>query len=135
MPVTAGATLLAKRARLGAVRDRGQACRRGTRRARRSEDRWGPFARLTGVISLRSCVHFGLLSFVPVWFVTTLGTSEAAGNAALTAMLASGAAGTLIAGRIADRVGRRTILLALRSPCRAGAWPPSSPRRSCPPSC
>ena len=81
-------------------------------RPRPPQDRWGPFARLTGVISLRSCVHFGLLSFVPVWFVTTLDTSEAAGNAALTAMLASGAAGTLIAGRVADRLGRRTILLA-----------------------
>ena len=85
------------------------------------QDRWGPFARLTGVISLRSCVHFGLLSFVPVWFVTTLGTSEAAGNAALTAMLAAGAAGTLIGGRIADRIGRRTILLGVPRAGGAGA--------------
>ena len=62
---TAGATLLAKRARLGAVRDRGKhAAEKGVQP---QQDRWGPFARLTGVISLRSCVHFGLLSFVPVW--------------------------------------------------------------------
>ena len=111
VPALAGATLL-RQAR--AARGRpgpGQARRRAARRSRQ-QDRWGPFARLTGVISLRSCVHFGLLSFVPVWFVTTLDTSEAAGNAALTAMLASGAAGTLIGGRVADRLGRRTILLA-----------------------
>jgi FSR family fosmidomycin resistance protein-like MFS transporter len=56
-------------------------------------------------------VHVGLLAFVPVWFVTTLGTSEAAGNGALTAMLAAGAVGTVIGGRIADTVARRTILL------------------------
>jgi FSR family fosmidomycin resistance protein-like MFS transporter len=110
LPLTAGATLLVKRARLGAVRDRGK--RAAEAAAEPHADRWGPFARLTGVISLRSCVHFGLLSFVPVWFVTTLDTSEAAGNAALTAMLAAGAAGTLIGGRLADRIGRRTILLA-----------------------
>jgi FSR family fosmidomycin resistance protein-like MFS transporter len=92
------------------VRARGAAAAEARPEAAR-QDRWAAFGRLTGVISLRSCVHFGLLAFVPVWFVTTLGTSEAGGNAALTAMLASGAAGTVIGGRIADRVGRRTILL------------------------
>jgi MFS transporter, FSR family, fosmidomycin resistance protein len=113
LPASAAATLVVKREWLHALRARGAAdaaaaASAGTRR----HDQWGPFARLTAVISLRSCVHFGLLAFVPVWFVTQLDTSEAAGNAALTAMLASGAAGTLIGGRIADRVGRRNILLA-----------------------
>jgi MFS transporter, FSR family, fosmidomycin resistance protein len=111
VPVTAGATLLVKRARLHGLRVRGAADAKA-RPGAAQRDRWGPFARLTGVISLRSCVHFGLLSFVPVWFVTTLHTSEAVGNVALTAMLAAGAAGTVIGGRIADRIGRRTILLA-----------------------
>jgi FSR family fosmidomycin resistance protein-like MFS transporter len=110
VPAAAGAVLLAKRIRLSGLRARGAADAAATA-GTRHPDQWGPFARLTAVISLRSVVHFGLLSFVPVWFVTQLDTSEAAGNAALTAMLASGAAGTLIGGRIADRVGRRTILL------------------------
>ena len=66
-------------------------------------------------------MHFGLLAFVPVWFVTSLDTSEATGNAALTAMLASGAAGTLIGGRVADRVGRRTILLGCLAADRPAA--------------
>ena len=118
VPATAGATLLLKRARLRGLRARGAAAAEA-RPHGAQRDRWAPFARLTGVISLRSCVHFGLLSFVPVWFVTTLGTSEAAGNVALTAMLASGAAGTVIGGRVADRVGRRTILLG----CLALAGP------------
>ena len=110
VPTAAAATLVVKRARLGEVRERGLNAAAAEAHVER-EDRWGPFARLTGVISLRSCVHFGLLAFVPVWFVSQLGTSEAAGNAALTAMLASGAVGTLVGGRIADRVGQRTILL------------------------
>jgi len=117
LPAMAGATLAAQRGRLRGLRARGAAAAES--REGGPEDRWGPFARLTGVISLRSCVHFGLLAFVPVWFVTTLNTSEAAGNAALTAMLASGAVGTLIGGRIADRVGHRTILLG----CLALAGP------------
>jgi FSR family fosmidomycin resistance protein-like MFS transporter len=111
LPAAAGATRLFKHARLHGLRVRGAAAAQARTEAAQ-QDRWGPFARLTAVISLRSCVHFGLLSFVPVWFVTTLGTSEAAGNVALTAMLASGAVGTVIGGRIADTVGRRTILLA-----------------------
>jgi FSR family fosmidomycin resistance protein-like MFS transporter len=110
IPITAGAIVLAKRGRLHGLRERGAAAAKA-RPADAPEDRWRPFGTLTAVISLRSCVHFGLLAFVPVWFVATLGTSEAGGNAALTAMLASGAAGTVIGGRIADRVGRRTILL------------------------
>ena len=110
LPLAAGVTLLVKRARLHGLRVRGAAAAEARPDAA-LQDRWGPFARLTAVISLRSCVHFGLLAFVPVWFVTTLGTSEAAGNGALTAMLAAGAVGTVIGGRIADTVGRRTILL------------------------
>jgi FSR family fosmidomycin resistance protein-like MFS transporter len=111
IPGVAGTVLLAKSGKLHSLRVRGAAAAEADSEST-PEDRWGAFGRLTGVISLRSCVHFGLLSFVPVWFVTSLGTSEAGGNAALTAMLAAGAAGTVIGGRIADRVGRRTILLA-----------------------
>jgi FSR family fosmidomycin resistance protein-like MFS transporter len=110
VPAGAGAMLLAKRGRLRGLRARGAAAAEARPDDAR-RDRWRPFATLTAVISLRSCVHFGLLAFVPVWFVSSLGTSEAGGNAALTAMLAAGAAGTVIGGRIADRAGRRTILL------------------------
>jgi FSR family fosmidomycin resistance protein-like MFS transporter len=77
----------------------------------RAGDQWGPFARLTGLISLRSCVYFGLQAFVPVYLVAEIGASKAGANAALTVMLASGAVGTLVGGRYADRVGPRVILL------------------------
>jgi FSR family fosmidomycin resistance protein-like MFS transporter len=74
-------------------------------------DRWGPFSRLGGAVALRSGVYFGLQSFVPVWFVQRFGASEAAGNAALTVMLASGAIGTLAGGRMVDRIGPRKVLV------------------------
>ena len=56
-------------------------------------------------------MYFGLQTFVPLWFVHQLGASKALGNAALTAMLVAGAAGTLIGGRLVDRIGRRPVLL------------------------
>ena len=107
VPIAIGVLLLTRRARLAGMRGRADEAHPESE----WRDRWGPFARLTGVISLRSCVYFGLMAFVPVWFVSALDASEATGNAALTLMLASGAAGTLIGGRLADEVGRRTILL------------------------
>ena len=75
------------------------------------EDDWGAFGRLGGVIALRSGVYFGLQAFVPAYFVVELSSSEAAGNAALTIMLAAGAVGTLVGGGLVDRWGARTILL------------------------
>jgi FSR family fosmidomycin resistance protein-like MFS transporter len=62
-------------------------------------------------VSLRSCVYFGLQAFVPLWFIHHLDTSEGAGNAALTAMLVAGAAGTFIGGRVVDRLGRRRLVV------------------------
>jgi FSR family fosmidomycin resistance protein-like MFS transporter len=107
VPVSVGLLLALRSDRLAGMRVRGAE----SSHAETGRDRWAPFLVLTGAVSLRSCVYFGLMAFVPVWFVTTLDTSEAAGNAALTAMLAAGAVGTLIGGKLADDVGQRTILL------------------------
>jgi MFS transporter, FSR family, fosmidomycin resistance protein len=73
---------------------------------------WGPFALLAGVIALRSFVYFGLVTFIPLYYVANLHVSKAYGNTALAAMLLGGAAGTLIGGPLADRFGRRTVLTA-----------------------
>jgi MFS transporter, FSR family, fosmidomycin resistance protein len=84
-----------------------------SRRAREmaGEDRPGAFALLLGVISLRNVGWFGLLTFVPLWAVA-LGHSESYGSNLLTLMLFAGGVGTLLVGPLADRVGRRPILLA-----------------------
>jgi len=74
-------------------------------------DAWGPFARLGALVGLRSIVFFALVTFVPLYFVTELGQSEATGNTALSAMLVAGTIGTLAGGRIADRVGRRPVVI------------------------
>jgi MFS transporter, FSR family, fosmidomycin resistance protein len=84
---------------------------RAVRKQSDGSDDWGAFSRLTAAVSVRSGVYFGLQSFVPVWFIHHYGASEAAGNAALTAMLVAGAVGTLVGGRLVDRIGRRRVLV------------------------
>jgi FSR family fosmidomycin resistance protein-like MFS transporter len=71
---------------------------------------WRPFVLLAAVIALRSFVYFGLVTFIPLYYVKVLHTGKAFGNSALTAMLLGGAAGTLLGGPLADRFGRRTVL-------------------------
>ena len=71
---------------------------------------WGPFARMIGVVTVRSFVYFGLVAFVASYYERVLGTSAAFGNAALTVMLSSGAVGTLVMGPLADKFGRRMMV-------------------------
>jgi FSR family fosmidomycin resistance protein-like MFS transporter len=82
-------------------------------RVKRADDHeaWGPFAILGGVIALRSFVYFGLVTFIPLYYVRVLHASKTLGNSALTAMLVGGAVGTLIGGPLADRFGRRAVLM------------------------
>jgi FSR family fosmidomycin resistance protein-like MFS transporter len=68
------------------------------------------FARLSLVAVLRSVVYYGLVTFVPLYFVHAFHTSAARGNTALTIMLVAGAAGTIAIGPMADRFGRRRVL-------------------------
>lgn len=73
-------------------------------------EHWGPFARMVGVVTMRSFVYFGLVTFVSSYYIQVLGSSTALANAALSVMLFAGAVGTLVLGPVADRVGRRAVL-------------------------
>jgi FSR family fosmidomycin resistance protein-like MFS transporter len=75
------------------------------------EDRTGALTLLLGVIAFRSVAWFGLVTFVPLWEVS-LGHSKAHGSHLLSLMLLAGGLGTLAAGPIADRLGRRPVLIA-----------------------
>jgi len=73
-------------------------------------DRPGALGLLLGVIAFRSVAWFGLVTFVPLWEVS-LGHSKAHGSHLLSLMLLAGGLGTLAAGPIADRLGRRPVLI------------------------
>ena len=74
-------------------------------------DRWGPFSRLVGIVMSRSVVYTGVTAFLPLYFAGVLGTSKARGAAALSILLGTGVVGTLVGGRLADRFGRRIVIL------------------------
>jgi FSR family fosmidomycin resistance protein-like MFS transporter len=90
---------------------RGFAPEAGVSRARGGEDDPRAMKILMGVIALRSVAWFGLITFVPLWEVA-LGHSKSHGNQLLALMLFAGGAGTLLLGPLADRVGRRPVLVA-----------------------
>ena len=73
--------------------------------------RWGPFARLTGVLLSRSVLFYGLNTFIPLYWIGVLHQSPAGGGAALATLLIAGAGGTLLGGRLADRFRRRTVVI------------------------
>lgn len=74
-------------------------------------EHWGPFARMVLVVTIRSFVYFALVTFVAQYYIEVLGSSPAFANAALSVMLFAGALGTLTLGSLADRVGRRAVLV------------------------
>lgn len=75
------------------------------------ENRPGAMVLLLAVIAFRSISWFGLLTFVPLYEVS-LGHSKAHGNHLLSLMLVVGGIGTIAAGPLADRFGRRPVLMA-----------------------
>src|SRR5918994_4495510 len=79
----------------------------GNGREDSAPEHWGPFARMIGIVAVRSFVYFGLVAFVASYYERVLDTSLAFGNTALTVMLFGGAAGTLIMGPLAHRFGGR----------------------------
>jgi MFS transporter, FSR family, fosmidomycin resistance protein len=84
---------------------------RGARRHGEGENRPGALVLLLAVIGFRSLAWFGLITFVPLWEVS-LGHSKAHGNHLLSLMLLAGGIGTIAAGPLADRIGRRPVLIA-----------------------
>jgi MFS transporter, FSR family, fosmidomycin resistance protein len=84
--------------------------KRGARHEATGEDRPGALMLLLGVIGFRSLAWFGLITFVPLYEVS-LGHSNAHGNHLLSLMLLAGGIGTIAAGPLADRVGRRPVLI------------------------
>lgn len=72
---------------------------------------WSAFVRLTIVIVLRTALYYGLLAFVPAYLISVRGLTIVEANSHLTMISMAGAVGTLLAGTLSDRLGRKRILL------------------------
>ncbi len=74
------------------------------------EDNWRGISMLLGIVGLRSLAHMGLFTFVPLYEISR-GYSAVYGTRLLAVFLFAGALGTLLGGPLADRYGRRAVLL------------------------
>ncbi|MGI6405763.1 MAG: MFS transporter [Syntrophaceticus sp.] len=63
------------------------------------------------IIVLRSLVHIGLTNFIPLYVEEYLHGSKEYGGLLLTVFLLSGALGTIVGGPVADRIGRKKIMV------------------------
>ena len=84
---------------------------RGKTRRSLGNDDWTSFGKLSAFVIVRSMAYLGLVAFIPLYVVEVLHGSPAAGGLTDTAFLLSGALGTIAGGPIADRVGRKPVLL------------------------
>ncbi len=83
----------------------------GSVRAAGGIDDWRAFSLLTVVVVFRSIAYIGLVSFVPLYVVRVMHGGAEIADAMLFTMLAFGIAGTLVGGRMADRIGRKAMLV------------------------
>ena len=83
--------------------------KRGAQHAGPADD-WRSFGVLTSAVVARSILFFGLSSLLALYVGVGLHGGKKLGEIALTTMLASGAAGTVVGGRLADRFGRLPVM-------------------------
>jgi len=79
--------------------------------ANRDPSQWFPFTKVVLAVVLRTAPFFTLLALIPIYAMHELGAGHTAGSLALTVMLLSGAVGTLVGGRAADRFGKKLVLV------------------------
>ncbi|HME44606.1 MAG TPA: MFS transporter [Syntrophorhabdales bacterium] len=74
-------------------------------------DQWRAFLILVVAIMLRSVLFYGLNTFLPLYWLNVLHQSNAAAGTILTVYFSCGVFGTLLGGRLGDRIGYSRIVL------------------------
>ena len=72
---------------------------------------WPTFLLAAAAATLRTGMHLGLQAFIPLYVWRHFHSSEAVGNSTGIVLLVAGAFGTLVGGRLADRIGFRTVVV------------------------
>lgn len=76
-----------------------------------AENQIGALLVLLIVIVLRSFAHTSMITFIPLYYETHLGLGTRTASTALTVYQAAGALGTMLGGWLADRWGRREVII------------------------
>ncbi|HYZ17648.1 MAG TPA: MFS transporter [Candidatus Acidoferrum sp.] len=74
-------------------------------------DDWASFAKLSTFVVVRSIAYLGMVAFVPLYCVEVLHAPPALADGLLVAFLLAGACGTIAGGPIADRIGRKAVMI------------------------
>ena len=85
--------------------------RNTSKAAIRMPDDWSGFARLTLFLTVRSTIYLGLVSFMPLYFTGVVHTSHSVANLITTTFLLFGIIGTIAGGSLADKYGRRAVIV------------------------
>jgi MFS transporter, FSR family, fosmidomycin resistance protein len=72
---------------------------------------WPGFTIAATAGTLRTGALFGFQAFIPLYVWRTLDSSQGIGNIAISAMLAAGALGALVGGRLSDAYGFRRVVV------------------------
>lgn len=70
-----------------------------------------PLSILISAVVLRSCIHVGIATFVPFYYVSVLGGDPLAVGKLLTTFLAAGVAGTLLGAPLAEKIGPKRFFV------------------------
>lgn len=73
-------------------------------------DNWPAFAKVSAVITARSIVNYGLITFIPLYFAAVLMLPEDSASRTLTLFSIVAAVATLFGGHAADRLGFNRII-------------------------
>jgi FSR family fosmidomycin resistance protein-like MFS transporter len=76
-----------------------------------TQEHWGRFGLLMGVLSIRSILSYGLLAFIPLFLMGVLGQNAALSSLVISAFAIAGGVATLVSGRVSGSVGTHRLIV------------------------
>ena len=75
------------------------------------KERWGAFGLIMGALSVNSVLGMTLSAFIPMFIITMFSQTQAFGSAMLSVLSICGAVGTVLSGRISQKVGTQRLMI------------------------
>ncbi len=94
-----------------ALKNRALNSRENSRANDRKDNVLGKMSLLLGIISFRSVIQTGMVTFIPFYILTQPGGTKEYAAFLLAVFLFAGAVGTLLGGRLADKFGSKTVMI------------------------